>query len=98
MLTYLLEVVSDKELLVSMALNVVKANLRDETANSNVDTINIQLLSMCLYCAPVITIKDLDKEGIWAKAFTSILGNQNRLEHGWQKKRFVLGKKFVIQL
>lgn len=93
LLTYLLEVISNKEELVAMTLNVVNANLNDDSANANLQAINVQLLSMCIYRAPKVTIADLDKHGNWARAFTSILGMQGRLENDWQKKRFVLGNK-----
>jgi hypothetical protein len=65
---------------VVLTVNVVKANLRDDDANKNLDIINVQLLSMCIYRAPVITMKALDNESLSAKAFTQMLSNQSRLE------------------
>ena len=79
-----------------MNLNLVKANLVDESANTNLETINIQLLSMCLYRAPLLTIENLDKSTLWPKAFTSMMTNQGRLEHGWQKKRFLLALSSLL--
>jgi hypothetical protein len=81
---------------VALTINVVKANLRDDDANKILETINIQLLSMCIYRAPVITMKALDNESLSAKAFTQMLANQGRLEQSWQKRRFILGKSFVL--
>lgn len=94
MFTHLLECVFSNREIVGLVWNVIKINLKDrDKKNGFLTLINLQLIGMCLYNAPELTIELMEGEGLTSVILELVEKYQRKYLDEWHKQRILLGRR-----
>lgn len=96
MFAHLLECFPNNSEIVGLVWNIIKINLSNRQEKAGFLTLtNLQLIAVCLYSAPEITIAKMEEANLSHEILTLLLKYQRKYLDEWHKQRMVLGNQLL---